>query len=103
MVKSPPVAAFVMTQPEFLFEFLVVALDHPAVLADPDQPFQREFHWQTRQPVAAWLSCAGGPLDQNGSGTDSQVIAAIQQAIALKDTYNIRVINMSLGRPVFES
>jgi len=42
-------------------------------------------------------------LDQNGIGTDSQVIAAIQQAIALKSTYNIRVINMSLGRPVFES
>src|SRR6202140_2631449 len=42
-------------------------------------------------------------LDQNGSGTDSQVIAAIQQAIALQSTYNIRVINMSLGRPVYES
>jgi len=42
-------------------------------------------------------------LDQNGSGTDSQVIAAIQQAITLQSTYNIRVINMSLGRPVFES
>ncbi len=42
-------------------------------------------------------------LDQNGSGTDSGVIAAIQQAITLKSTYNIRVINMSLGRPVFES
>src|SRR6266403_2136355 len=42
-------------------------------------------------------------LDQNGAGTDSQVIAAIQQANALKDTYNIRVIHMSLGRPVFES
>jgi serine protease AprX len=42
-------------------------------------------------------------LDQNGVGTDSQVIAAIQQAIALKNTYNIRVINMSLGRPVFET
>ncbi|MGO9306167.1 MAG: S8 family peptidase, partial [Candidatus Korobacteraceae bacterium] len=42
-------------------------------------------------------------LDQNGAGTDSQVIAAIQQAIALKSTYNIRVINMSLGRPVYES
>jgi len=41
-------------------------------------------------------------LDQNGSGTDSQVIAAIQRAIALKNTYNIRVISMSLGRPVFE-
>ncbi len=42
-------------------------------------------------------------LDQNGLGTDSQVIAAIQQAIALQSIYNIRVINMSLGRPVFES
>lgn len=42
-------------------------------------------------------------LDQNGSSTDSEVIAAIDQAIALKNTYNIRVINMSLGRPVFES
>jgi serine protease AprX len=42
-------------------------------------------------------------LDANGLGTDSQVIGAIQQAIALKNTYNIRVINMSLGRPVFES
>jgi serine protease AprX len=42
-------------------------------------------------------------LDQNGNGTDSQVIAAIEQAIALQSTYNIRVINMSLGRPVFES
>jgi serine protease AprX len=42
-------------------------------------------------------------LDAFGNGTDSQVIAAIQQAIALKSTYNIRVINMSLGRPVFES
>ena len=42
-------------------------------------------------------------LDQNGSGTDSQVIAAIEEAITLQSTYNIRVINMSLGRPVFES
>jgi serine protease AprX len=42
-------------------------------------------------------------LDQNGAGTDSEVIAAIQAAIQLKSTYNIRVINLSLGRPVFES
>jgi len=28
------------------------------------------------------------------------VIAAIQRAIALKNTYNIRVINLSLGRGV---
>src|SRR5258708_4904744 len=42
-------------------------------------------------------------LDSTGSGTDSTVIAAIQQAIALKNTYNIRVINLSLGRQVYES
>jgi len=42
-------------------------------------------------------------LDQNGQGTDSLVISAIQTAIQLKSTYNIRVINLSLGRPVYES
>ncbi len=42
-------------------------------------------------------------LNENGAGTDSMVIAAIEQAIALKNTYNIRVINLSLGRPVYES
>lgn len=42
-------------------------------------------------------------LDANGAGTDSAVIAAIQRAIQLKNTYNIRVINLSLGRRVSES
>ncbi len=42
-------------------------------------------------------------LDENGSGTDSGVIGAIEEAIALQSTYNIRVINMSLGRPIYES
>ena len=42
-------------------------------------------------------------LDQNGMGTDSQVIQAIQTAISLKNKYNIRVINLSLGRGVYES
>ena len=42
-------------------------------------------------------------LDGNGVGQDSNVIAAIQTAISLKSKYNIRVINLSLGRPVFES
>jgi serine protease AprX len=41
-------------------------------------------------------------LDQKGNGTDVSVIQAIDAAIALKNTYNIRVMNLSLGRPVFE-
>src|SRR5262249_32853276 len=42
-------------------------------------------------------------LDSNGSGTDSSVISAIQTAINLKSTYNIRVMNLSLARGVYES
>ena len=42
-------------------------------------------------------------LDENGHGSDSTVIAAIERAITLKDEYNIRVINLSVGRPVYES
>lgn len=42
-------------------------------------------------------------LDENGQGTDSEVIAAIDTAINLKRTYNIRVMNLSLGRPIYES
>jgi serine protease AprX len=41
-------------------------------------------------------------LDSKGAGTDSSVINAINTAIQLKNKYNIRVINLSLGRPVFE-
>src|SRR5258708_22061507 len=41
--------------------------------------------------------------DQTGSGLESDVIAAIQTAVSLKNVYNIRVLNLSLGRPVFES
>jgi serine protease AprX len=42
-------------------------------------------------------------LDANGSATDSTVISAIDKAISLKTQYNIRIINLSLGRGVFES
>src|SRR5579884_3640620 len=42
-------------------------------------------------------------LDANGQGTDAAVISAIDQAIALKTQYNMRVLNLSLGRPVIES
>jgi serine protease AprX len=42
-------------------------------------------------------------LDANGSGNVSDVIAAIDRAIQLKNTYNIRVLNLSLGTPVYES
>ena len=42
-------------------------------------------------------------LGADGTGLTSDVIAGIDWAIAHKSTYNIRVINLSLGHPVFES
>src|SRR5258707_6194457 len=42
-------------------------------------------------------------LDQNGAAAESDVISAIQRAIQLQSTYNIRVINLSLGHRVYES
>src|SRR5207247_1473527 len=42
-------------------------------------------------------------LDANGVSNDSVVISAIQQAVQLKSKYNVRVINLSLGRPIYES
>lgn len=42
-------------------------------------------------------------LDNRGAGTDASVIAAIDRAIALRTQFNIRVLNLSLGRGVQES
>ncbi|MDZ4802181.1 MAG: S8 family peptidase [Bryobacteraceae bacterium] len=42
-------------------------------------------------------------LDKNGAGSDEAVLEAIEHAILLKDILRIKVINLSLGRPVFES
>ncbi len=42
-------------------------------------------------------------LDKNGMGKDSYVIAALSWAVANKTTYDIRIINLSLGRPVTSS
>src|SRR6266436_1512782 len=42
-------------------------------------------------------------LDANGTSTDSVVIAAIQKAVTLQKRYRIQVMNLSLGRAVYES
>ena len=42
-------------------------------------------------------------LNAFGIGSDSGVIKAIDRAIALKSTYNIRVMNLSLGRAISDT
>ena len=41
-------------------------------------------------------------LDSQGVGLTSRVIAAIEWAVANRVAYNIKVINLSLGHPIFE-
>ncbi|MDP2318418.1 MAG: S8 family peptidase [Acidobacteriota bacterium] len=41
-------------------------------------------------------------LDGNGAGKTSDVIAALEWVRANHKTYNIRVVNLSLGHPIFE-
>jgi serine protease AprX len=41
-------------------------------------------------------------LDENGAGQTSQVIQAIEFAIARRDALGIDVINLSLGHPIYE-
>jgi serine protease AprX len=41
-------------------------------------------------------------LDKNGTGRTSDVIAALEFAVANKDRFGIRVINLSLGHPIYE-
>jgi serine protease AprX len=42
-------------------------------------------------------------LDRNGAGFTSDVIRALEFAIANKDRFNIRIVNLSLGHPIYES
>ncbi len=62
MVKSPPAAAFKMSQPEFLLQFLVVALDDPALFSQCYQVAQRDILPQIGHPVLGRLSFTAGPL-----------------------------------------
>jgi len=42
-------------------------------------------------------------LDANGSGTVSNIIAALDWVLANHDAYNIRVVNLSVGAAIHES
>jgi serine protease AprX len=42
-------------------------------------------------------------LDRNGAGYTSDVISALELVVANKDRFGIRVVNLSLGHPIYES
>src|SRR5215216_925447 len=64
MVEAAPPASFKVTQPHFLLELLIIALDAPAQLGGVDQIGGRDVLRQGREPIFGWLVLALGPLDE---------------------------------------
>ena len=63
-MKAAPSASFIVTEPEFLLQFLIVALDPPAQLGQVNEIPQRHIRRQSGQPVFGGFRFALRPLDQ---------------------------------------
>ena len=64
MVEATPSTSFKVAQTQFLFQFLIIALDDPALFAERDQMVQRNAFRQARHPVFARFGFPAGPFDQ---------------------------------------
>ena len=76
-MKAAPSASFIVAEPEFLLQFLIVALDPPAQFGEIDEIPQRHIGWQTRQPILRRFGFPFRPLDQTPffrSGADTIVV-----------------------------
>ena len=77
MMKPAPVATFIMTQAELLFQFLVVAFDDPAVFGAMHEFFQTGIVSEIGKPVFGGLGCAAGPLDQHSLFDEGRPVPAV--------------------------
>src|SRR3990170_3962453 len=64
VVEPTPTPAFEVIQPELVLELLVVALDPPAELGEPDELRDRRVGWQGGEPALGRRGRAFGPLDE---------------------------------------
>src|SRR4249919_4385936 len=64
MMEAPPAAAFEMSEPDLLLEFLIIPLDAPAQLRCVDQIRKGNVFRKGRKPVFGRLAFALRPLDQ---------------------------------------
>ena len=64
MMESAPVTAFKMSQPQLLFQLLVIPLDDPAVFGHLDQGFERGISRQRRYPVFVGFRFVSRPFNQ---------------------------------------
>ena len=64
MMKSAPTSSLEMPQPQFLFQFFVVAFDDPTKLGQEDQVPELRFRRQGGQPILRGFSFSLRPLDE---------------------------------------
>jgi hypothetical protein len=64
MMKAGPATALIVTEPDLLFQFLIVALDAPSALGGGHQILERGVGRQGGQPVFGRFGFGVGPLDQ---------------------------------------
>ncbi len=82
MVEAAPVAAFVVRQAEFGFEFLVIAFDHPAPHGIEDELAEGGLLAQRRHPIVPRLGRAVRPFDQEPFLLSHQVLVGRAHAHA---------------------
>ena len=83
-MKAAPVASFVVTQTQFLFEFEVVPLDAPAALDGADECLEGRCLRQRRQPVTSRFGVTAGPFDDQPFGRAGSVVVGGDHAHAGK-------------------
>ena len=85
MIESTSASAFIMTEAEFLFEFLVVTLNAPAHMRLCHQIAQGGVLWQAREVVLEWIGITDGPFDQKpllrAQATDTGWRARVRRGI----------------------
>ena len=64
MVKPAPASPLKMTQSQFLFQFLVIAFNDPAVFSKVHKVSQRQVCGKSREPVFCGLTFTFRPFDQ---------------------------------------
>src|SRR5215217_6746411 len=64
MVEPTPVAAFKVSQAQFLFQLLVVPFDDPALFGHSGESFERGVASHRRQPVLSGFGFPPRPFDQ---------------------------------------
>src|SRR3954449_5987085 len=64
MVEAAPAASLVVSQAQFLFELLIIALDPPAQFGQIDQAIEGHVRREGGKPVFGRLSITLGPFDQ---------------------------------------